>query len=691
MAAARREQACSQPLRPQAGCRGAPGITTCKACGPSQREAAVELCLAAVVLVAAAAVRLPGLAEVPPGLHFDEAFNALDALSVVRGARPLFFEGNFGREPLFIYLLAALFSVAKPSPAAVRLLPALAGAVGAALTYCLARALQEERTGALAAGLVQAFLPWDLHFSRYGLRVEFLPLLCSAALLCLVLGWRRWRSRWFVAAGACLGLSLYSYMAARVFPLVVLIWWLQVRRACGHGKHMLICFAVAVAVFLPLGVYFVRHPASFAQRPSQVILKGSPAELVAQVGRNCLAWGKAFFWRGDENPRNNLPGAPALTPWLAFPWAIGLCAALRQPLEPFASLPLYWMAIMLLPSVGTDYAPNFQRAIGAVPAICLLVGRGIGLLRQALERLLRRRSLASAAVAALLAGHAAQATYQYFWEWGRDNALYYAFDQGLLEIGLYMRSRAARGEPTYLSPVRPDHATLHFAMRGVGKPVTFDGRHVFVLPSPGAEVANYIFLVAEDVDGPRNLQKRCSGASLVRVFRDRVGQVYAEAWQVEPGGCEGARAPLPVRANWANGVTLLGLGIQAPPNLEGAVVVESHWRAVFPLSEDLTLFLHLIGPLNPATGTPLWSGADSMPGSGSYPTSRWAPGEVVIDRRLLLVPEGLPDGRYYLEVGWYEWRSGKRRELAGLEPGADSLVIPWFSVRSGRRVLILGR
>ncbi len=55
----------------------------------------------------AAVFRLYLLDSLPPGLYYDEAFNGADVRSILSGeSLPLFLAGNYGREPLFIYLQA---------------------------------------------------------------------------------------------------------------------------------------------------------------------------------------------------------------------------------------------------------------------------------------------------------------------------------------------------------------------------------------------------------------------------------------------------------------------------------------------------------------------------------------------------------------------------------------------------------
>ena len=76
----------------------------------------------------------------PPGLHYDEAYYALDALRVLTdGVHPIFFEANNGREPLFIYLLAAVFRLFGPSQLAIRATAAVLGSLTIPAVYLLAK------------------------------------------------------------------------------------------------------------------------------------------------------------------------------------------------------------------------------------------------------------------------------------------------------------------------------------------------------------------------------------------------------------------------------------------------------------------------------------------------------------------------------------------------------------------------
>ncbi len=104
-----------------------------------------------LIPLVAAALRLSGVGEAPPGLYHDEAYYGLDALDVLRGQFQVYFPANNGREPLFIYLAAGAIGLLGRSSLALRLASAFVGMLTVAATAAAGRALFSRRVGLLAA------------------------------------------------------------------------------------------------------------------------------------------------------------------------------------------------------------------------------------------------------------------------------------------------------------------------------------------------------------------------------------------------------------------------------------------------------------------------------------------------------------------------------------------------------------
>ena len=83
------------------------------------------------------------------------------------------------------------------------------------------------------------------------------------------------------------------------------------------------------------------------------------------------------------------------------------------------------------------------------------------------------------------------------------------------------------------------------------------------------------------------------------------------------------------------------------------------WRVLTRPRTSYTVFIHLID----AAGVP-WMGHDYTPLGGAFPSYLWFPkwleGQQVIDPYRLVLPDDVPPGQYWLEVGMYEMGSVRR-------------------------------
>jgi hypothetical protein len=118
-------------------------------------------------------------------------------------------------------------------------------------------------------------------------------------------------------------------------------------------------------------------------------------------------------------------------------------------------------------------------------------------------------------------------------------------------------------------------------------------------------------------------------------------------------------------ANFGSQLRLVGYTFDASTSTLSLV-----WQAAPRAWADYTVFVHVVD----AAGDRL-AGTDAPP---SVPTSQWARGELVVDERIVPIPDDLPPGDYRLMVGLYHAGTGDRVPLldeAGI-PVGESLVLP---------------
>jgi hypothetical protein len=96
------------------------------------------------------------------------------------------------------------------------------------------------------------------------------------------------------------------------------------------------------------------------------------------------------------------------------------------------------------------------------------------------------------------------------------------------------------------------------------------------------------------------------------------------------------------------GYTLLTDELKPGGQIELTVV----WQTEETSPSAYKVFVHLIGPPR-ADGTIIYGQRDTEPCAGSYPTWQWHPGELIVETYSFSVPDNLPSGHYYIQIGWY--------------------------------------
>jgi hypothetical protein len=92
-----------------------------------------------------------------------------------------------------------------------------------------------------------------------------------------------------------------------------------------------------------------------------------------------------------------------------------------------------------------------------------------------------------------------------------------------------------------------------------------------------------------------------------------------------------------------------------------------YWQATEPVTDDLSIFVHLLDP----TGGLIWQD-DGAAAHNARPTWSWTSGEVIADPHTITLPPDLPEGDYLLVTGLYDWQTGER--LPAAEPEGKRLA-----------------
>jgi 4-amino-4-deoxy-L-arabinose transferase-like glycosyltransferase len=614
-------------------------------------------------LVAAFALRLP-VGAVPPGLYHDEAYYGLDAANVLAGHPALFFPANNGREPAFIYLVAAFIGVLGRNPAALRLASAFVGVATVAATFAAGRVLLGWRPGLVAAWLC-AVTPWPVLLARAGFRAGTLPLVLALALAAAAVAGRRGDRRWALAAGALTGLTLYTYTAGRLAPLVVGAAGLWAAWAGWRPRRGLVLpWAVALAlVATPLVSWFALHPEFALERVGEVAVWSadrSGGDALGAIARNVGATVGMLNLRGDFIPRHNIPWRPV------FGWVAGVLAVLgvvtalagARRRRVGGLIVLTWAAVMAVPTVLAEGAPHFLRAVGLLPAAMLLPALGAeGVAGVAARRAARWALPAWALAAGLAVAGEAAATVRYLTApVPVGSELYYQFEAGATELardanaargagwrGGWGAGPATVGQAVWLDRrLRDGWAAVPFLVPD-GAVTVVDRKDPILTRLPGVAYLQPADLRPDGLwsELASDVRLDFTPGALARGDRDpRPARLY-----VRVAGTPAESIDPPV-ARFANGVRLLSA--EARPVAGGrALDIVTVWSADGPTPRDVTAFFQVLD-----RGERI-AGDDTVLGSGLYPTTRWRSGDQVVERRTLELPVPFDPSQHTLVGGLY--------------------------------------
>jgi 4-amino-4-deoxy-L-arabinose transferase-like glycosyltransferase len=435
------------------------------------------------------------LGDVPVYMIQDEAQGALQAHSIATTGRdlsgrllPLYFtEPGFppGRDPVFIYVTALGLKLLPFSEPAVRTPTALVAVLNVVLTFLVARRLFGSTVmGLVAAGML---LLTPIHFIRG--RLVLSPLYSIPFILAWVWALARFEAdrtpRTLMTAAICLGLGVYSYLAA----VVMMPIYLAVTLAIGYrrlGLRVAIKAAAAFAAMLiPMVLWHATHPERNAQIVSAYGLEASAeSPLTRWIGLYWSFFDPSFlFVTGDASLINSTREAGFFPMVFAILLPIGLAGVVRSRQPVPLAIALGFVTAPLVSVISG--AIEMNRVMFAIPFGVLVAAYGAHVMLRA-----RPIAIRMAAVLLLLAIPWQFAGFYsgYFGDYGRIAAPWQAGHPREALRALMARAEAKPG-PIYISQEIPFvDRTWRILAIAEERPDMID-RASFFLETPPADAA----------------------------------------------------------------------------------------------------------------------------------------------------------------------------------------------------------
>ena len=283
---------------------------------PGVKNTRSTIAVLATLAIVASALCFVRITTNPPGFYIDESSVAYNAHTIATTGRdengvawPLYFRA-FGdyKNPVYVYLVAAVFRFTGPSILAPRLLSALFVIATALILALLAWRITRSRVAALLIAICALLTPWLFEVGRVALEVALYPFAVALFLFCVhrAAEKEKWRGAEIISLALALALLTYTYSIGRLLaPLLaagLVFFWTRER-----WLGVVATWLVYAVLFLPVIVFSTVHPAALTERFRLITYLRphiGPAEAASQLIRH-------YFWnlnpwrllvRGDPNP-----------------------------------------------------------------------------------------------------------------------------------------------------------------------------------------------------------------------------------------------------------------------------------------------------------------------------------------------------------------------------------------------------
>lgn len=615
-----------------------------------------------LILLAAWLLRVSQFESAPPGVIHDEVRNWLNIQLIYAGNIRVLYPYGGGREAFYLFIQAVSFKLIGTNLLAARFPSLMFSMFGVAISYAFAKRLFGKPAGLIAAaGFAASF--WGLMFARLAVRTGSMPVM---ALITAYVFWRAVRRPsptigLYLLAGGLLGLTLYTYPSALIFPMVMVSWlafdYLFEKRPVRKALPLIPAFVVTVAIALPLLIAW-RNPDATARAdavnaPLEALQQGDPSLVLANVSPVL----GVFSVRGDVGLEFNVQNQPIFPTllgqlfYIGVVWAlIGLIASPKY--RSAYALCLLWLIGMLVPTLVTEDPVNPSRTIGLLGIVYLFPAIAfVGVMSLKIPQ--RLKNGAVLLVVLFLAEQAWHTNRAYFTTWNENEVVEFLYQREYREIaeeldGVYVGPEVAIAG---LTPFELDPATMQLYLAddqlalGTGY---FDPQTALLIPlhEPGTAcvvLPDFVSLhpaLTERLDewGYRNqFGNRLPGASACGGFHSQLSPIY-DALEQEP------------LTSFSDGEQELASLIEVEVRADRApLTVLTYWETHTASPAELRLFVHAVG----SDGN-IIAQSDVL----GVPAQQWREGDLFVQVHELFVEDASSVNGF--NVGVYQPETGVR-------------------------------
>jgi 4-amino-4-deoxy-L-arabinose transferase-like glycosyltransferase len=676
-----------------------------------------------LVLTLAAWLRLWRLPDVPPGLFRDEAYNAMDITWMLDTRSPqIFFTLLHGREPMFFYLAALFMGVLGNTVYVLRLVSVFVGILTLPLTYRWLATLFADHPDRCWLSLIAtaglAFSFWFVLLNRTGLRANLTSLFVILTLHFFWQGWQRHSLQYFAWAGACLGLSQYTYLSARLLPLIfgifALVWTIMAKRESRVSQQkalwpgLLVMAVVSFIVFLPLGLYFLDNPVAFFARSGMTFSFNRAASGEMSLLKQWTDSFRVFTDGYDPRWRHNLVGESGFDWFSRIGFWVGLFVAIRQFRQPVNLLLLISLLVLWLPTFLSEDI-SVPRLLGLLPIYYAMMAIGLLTLTRWITQKLPWQSarlwgkLALLALVVMVSG--GFTAYNYFVRWANEPRVHLEYYTPLVDLVQHLTSESRTADVLLPFEVYVDPIT-RFLLYG-------EFQEINTPPTPNPDRPTIVVNVPDTT--PIAYMLNSSSTAYVWLTRNEAGQGVAyvahplqpdERTALEPIGetvpflspylnkpvaqltpCKSI-APIynqlthwqsinPVDYDWGHEARLVGYEVwpdQVQPGQSPLLTL--YWRSLVEQPFPYVLFIQLVN----GRGEPIGQWTDTNLAHQYI----WRDGIAPVQHKLWLSPQAVP-GPYLVRIGLFSLYTYERLPLysRGGEQIGDQLLLGLFYVAEG--------